>query len=100
MKGFEVNNSLFRKTIVIYLLFVVFYAAVTSAFCMISINKLRSDQLKLTYEITGKLAGAYPDKKEDIALSVLGATDRQAYDLGREVLQKYGYDSKLNVLDD
>ncbi|HEX2944928.1 MAG TPA: HAMP domain-containing sensor histidine kinase [Clostridia bacterium] len=89
-----------KKSILTFLLISAFCAAVTSVFCIISINMLRSDQLQLTYEITGKMAGAFPEKEEDIALSVLNGSDRQAAELGKKVLQKYGYDSKLNVLED
>lgn len=89
-----------KKTILAFLIIVVFCAVVTSAFCLLSINTLRSGQLELTCEIAGKIAAAYPGKEEEIALSVLGGADGQALELGEKILQKYGYDSKLNVLDD
>ncbi len=89
-----------KKTILAFLIFFVICAAVTSAFCLLSINTLRSGQLQLTYEMAGKIAAAYPEKEEEIALSVLGKTDGQASELGEKILQKYGYDSKLNVLND
>lgn len=89
-----------KKTILAFLIFVVFCAAVTSVFCSLSINTLRSGQLKLTYEIAGKMAAAYPEKEEEIALSVVGGTDGQASELGENILRKYGYDDKLNVLND
>jgi signal transduction histidine kinase len=100
MKDETVNDPSFRKSIIAFLLFLAFCAVVTSVFCILSIDALRKDQLQLTYEIAGKMTGAFPEKEEEIALSVLSGTDRRARELGRKVLQKYGYDSKLNALDD
>ncbi len=89
-----------KKTILAFLIFAVFCAAVTSAFCLSSVNMLRSGQLQLTYEIAGKMVAAYPEKEEEISRAVLGAADGQASELGEKVLRKYGYDGNLNVLDD
>ncbi len=100
MKGIAVNDSSFRNSIQTFLLFLALCAVITSVFCIFNVNSLRSDQLQLTYELAGKMAAAYPEKEEDIALSVIGRTDRHASELGEKVLQKYGYDSELSVLDD
>jgi signal transduction histidine kinase len=81
-------------------LFLAAVSLIAVLFNIYTINSIHTEQLKLTEELVGKLAAAYPQNATDIAETVLHRADAHAVEAGSALLGKYGYDAGMGILQD